>query len=1079
MNPSEPAASVAEVALARGERHRADGRLEAAELAYFEAASEAGSASGAAQATQAARHVVMRSRIGLGRIELTRGSPDRALGWFLNARDAAPDDWEPLYWQGCAQGRLADHQGADRSFTAALRHNPGESSIAIQRSYVRFKIGDLTAALDGLLDAQRQGELDDAGQLVLAALRFERREWAQGETILRALLDKDPANVRASELMGVALEWQAQPEEAIQWYGRAAGPGDASPLTCGRLGILHARAGRYEVALEWLRRARRTKRPDDRVLYYSGWVSFQLGDFQESIDDWTKLQRRHPGRQLGHLLGTARHELARERLAAGDYDAALPLLADCIDAGIGGCAAIRALAEVRLRIAARVLADRGRAGHDTAKGHLRAAAALSSDDYRFPFLLAVMQWADGNPSTALPQLSRACGLAGASRPARLAAVRCALEAGDLNAAEQELLRVADQPGQQVRRLAGCLGAGRWSPAADLLLAADEPDLAAELLGHCLVLAGRGDEADLSSQRAARAGVLHGLATAAQGDLDEARSMLAAVIRARPDLAAARVGLSHVERLLAIRAVEAGSWHDAAGLLAGSPPAEGRRAPAPLLEGLMLLVAGRSGQASSYLEEALRRDPADPRVRHAVSVRWLNGGQESVATPAGIAAVAALLNDEDFWERFRSSAASRYQAAVPAAALAECRRHIERCAYARAGPHHELILLRELTAAGALRDLGGFPAADKSAGLLVCGPLMISLVGLERAWGDLFAQEPAPNDSRSDQWRQLRQLFSGLGVATALLMAQRPEQALAALDVVACERCRSATTPQGYPKVCAAACPNFDARHPSYARLPGKGQRLAEDAAGLLVTARLAVAQRVVSSDPDDVGAATRLWADAISAAAMVGAQEQTQRQIADTALGRAKALDKAERLSAAIMLVEAAQRVLAESPARDELRSQLGQLLCDRGVIAANDGRLEPALDDLRRAADLSPHSPRPLVNLSLALQRLADQRRDLGDRPGEYESLRDAKRMLERAAAELSGSPEFDQQLVSVRKELRTVCNRWALNLAGAKRYQEALEVLDQGLAELPDDAALRKSQQTVQKYATPLRDERDPDRW
>ncbi|MGH3784977.1 MAG: tetratricopeptide repeat protein [Pseudonocardiaceae bacterium] len=1067
MTPSEPARTVAEVALARGEGHRVDGQLEAAELAYFEAACEAGSAS---EGAEAARHVVMRARIGLGRIELIRGSPDRALGWFLNACDAAPDEWEPLYWQGCSQGRLADYRGADRSLTAALRLNPRESSIAIQRSYARFKIGDLAAALEDLLAAEEQGGLDDAALLVLVSLRLEQGEWMEGERILRTLLDRNPSSVRACELMGVTLELQAKPEEALGWYMRAAALGDVSPLTCGRVGILHTHFGHPEVATKWLRRARLARHPDDGVLYHSGWASFQLGDFQESIDNWGKLQSRHSGRQLEHLLGTAKHELARERIAVGNYDAALSLLEDCISCDIGGFATIRVLAEVRLRIAARVLADRGREGHDAAKDHLRAAAALVSDDYRFPFFLALMEWADGDPSTALPLLKRACDHEGVSRPARLTVVRCALEAGDAITAEGELLRVADRPGQHVRRLARCLGAGRWSEAADLLLAGEEPDLAAALMGHCLIHAGRCTEVDLSSRPGARAGLLHGLASAARGELDEARSILAAVTTARPDLPAASAGLAHVERLLAIRAVEAGSWQDAAGMLAGSSPADGRLAPAPLLEGLILLVAGRRRQAGSYLEEVLRRNPADNRVLHAVTALWLNGGQESVSVPAGIAALAAVMNDEVFWERFRSSAASRYRAAIPPAALADCRRHTERHAYAQAGPSYELLLLREMAAAGLLGELGGFPSADD--GLLVCGPFMISLLGLQGAWGEFVAREPAPDDSRSDRWRQLRQLFSGLGVATALLAAERPEEALAALDAVACERCRLATAPEGYPKVCAAACPDFDARHPSYAHLLGKGQRLAEDAARLSITAQLAVARRVVASDPDDVGTTVRLWADAIRAAAIVGAQEQTQRHIADTALGRVKSLDKAERLGAAIKLVEAAQQVLPDSPAREELHSELGQLLCDRGVAAANDGRLEPALSDLRRAARFSPHSARPLVNLSLALQRLADQRRDLGDRVGEYESLREAKRMLEGAAAELSGSPEFEQQLVSVRKELRTVCNRWALGLAAAARYREALEVLDQGLVELPDDVELRHSRQTVQRYATPLRD-------
>lgn len=1048
--------SVAELALDRGERHRASGRLEDAEAAYFEAACEAADSDSTSDGTTTTRPVVLRARIGLGRIELRRGSPERAFGWFLSARDVAPDDWEPLYWQGCAQGRLADYPGAQESLTAALRLRSGKPSIVIQRSYARFMMGDLAAALDDLLAAQRRGALDETALLTLASIRLARKEWPEAEKILRTLLDRDPKDVKASELMGAMREWQERTEEALEWYRRAAESSDVSPLTCNRLGILHARAGHPEVALTWLQRARLDKGPDDEVLYYSGWVSFQLGEFEDCIDVWTKLKRRHSGPELDKLIDTATHELARKRLANRDYDAALPLLEDCLRGKIGGTWTSRALAEVRLRLAAPALARRNLDTHGEARQHLRAAAALVLEDYRFPFLLALIEWARGAPLTALPLATRACNLGGLSRAARLAVVRCALEAGDGAIAERELLRMARRPSQQARHLARCLRAQRWSDAADVLRTADEPDLPAELLAHCLVLAGRDDELDLSSRRGARAGLLHGLAAAAQGEPTKARSLLAAVARARPGLAAASTAIGHVDHLLAVRAVEAGSWQDAAGLIAGSSW-DARLAPAPLLDGLILVVAGRGGQASGYLEEALRRDPTNHRVLHAVSVAWLNGG-ETIAVRAGIAALVALVSDEAFWEQFQSDAASRYQTTITTAALTQCRRAVERRAAARAGPSHGVLLLRETAAASALRELGGFPSVP--AGILVCGPLMISLLGLEQAWGEFVARHSGPGDSRADQWRALRQLFSSLGATTALLEAERPEEALAALDKIACEECRAPTAPAGHPRVCVATCPDFNTHHPGYAGLPDKGRRLAEDAAWLVIAARLGVARRLVATDPDDAGAVIRLWEGAITAASLVGARERTQREVADTVLGRAKALAKTDRLAAAITLLEAAEQVLADASAREELRSELGQLLTDRGVDAANDDRLEYALSDLRRAVRYSPYSPRPIISLSLALQRRAGEQ---DDRQGRYESLREAKRMLESAASELSGSPEFGQQLDSVRKELTTVSNGWAIELAAETRYEEALEVLNRALVDLPGDDLLRKSQHNI----------------
>ncbi|MGH8909399.1 MAG: tetratricopeptide repeat protein [Egibacteraceae bacterium] len=501
---------IAKLALARGEGHRADGERAVAEAAYFEAAREA--VRSASEEAQDATDVVMRARIGLGRVELMRGSPDRALGWFLNARQVAPDAWEPLYWQGCAQGWLGDHPGAERSFTAALELNPQEHSLAVQRAYARFKMGDRQAALDDLLAAERAGGLDDAVLLVLASLHFERDEWVEGERILTTLLDRDPENVKANVLMGIALERRARPEEAIGWYERAAERGDTSSRA--RLGVIHARAGRVEPALSSLRHARLVRRLDDDALCAYGWASFKAGLFQDGVDAWEELQRRRPDRRFGALLAAAKHELARDLISAGDYDSALPLLGACVDFGVGGQGAVHAIAEVRLRLAAWEVMERGQAAHRMAKERLATAGLVSLDDPRFPFFRGLLDWADGSPSTALPLLRCASDMGGLSRLARLAVVRCALEAGDPDGAARELLRLDDQQSHSqsqasgdVRRLAQCFAEGRWADAADLLLAGDVSDLREELLAHCLALAGRWTEVGVSTPEGARAGLV--------------------------------------------------------------------------------------------------------------------------------------------------------------------------------------------------------------------------------------------------------------------------------------------------------------------------------------------------------------------------------------------------------------------------------------------------------------------------------------------------------------------------------------------------------------------------------------------
>lgn len=465
---------------------------------------------------------------------------------------------------------------------------------------------------------------------------------------------------------------------------------------------------------------------------------------------------------------------------------------------------------------------------------------------------------------------------------------------------------------------------------------------------------------------------------------------------------------------------------------------------------------------------------DSRALHAISAAWLRSRSDRAGTRVAVAAVAALLHDEGFWEQFRADAAARYQLPISSPAVADCRAEVERRVRARLirddaamptedpdrQPPGELLFLREMAAATVLRELGGLSSAGDHGATLVCGPLMIPLLGAQRALDSVTAREPLTDEQADEAQREtrrkLRQLFSGLGAATALLDADRAEDALAALAAGACERCRAGTETSVSPTVCAPSCADFDVLHLGYANLRAKGTRLAEDAAQLSIAARLGAALRIVAMDGEDVRAAVRLWRDALQVAAAAGTAESTQRQISEVVLGRTKALQGKKLLSEAIELIEEALTLLRDSSDSEELRSKLSELFTERGVLAGNEDRWDDSVGDLRRGIDRNPRASRPRVNLSIALQRLASHRSSDGDRVGARELLREAKRTLECALSHPPASPDVGRQLEAVKEDMRSLWSGWAVELAVEGAYKEAVKIVDEGLIDLPADARL-----------------------
>ncbi len=544
--------------------------------------------------------------------------------------------------------------------------------------------------------------------------------------------------------------------------------------------------------------------------------------------------------------------------------------------------------------------------------------------------------------------------------------------------------------------------------------------------------------------------------------------------------------------------------------------------AALDEAALLLLAARRVEAVELLAEAQRCAPGDSRIAHVLllacyhtlrdpEARGRLGDEEAeVMAERVIATWVLLAHREPFWSSWLVDRLRCYGEEWPEAlaatlcdeVVAELRARIEELgASANAPPRFAPLLLRELAAARQLAAAGGLPPPAAGAGGLVCGPLLVQALGCVRAFGTFVAAlaedpvarlfrilrgEQLPPVLAREALDRLRRLFSRLGEAQALLDLERAEEAWEALAILDCPQCRRAGSPSPgatgrLPVVCAVSCPGFDQLNPGYAAWPNKAERLAQDAIELSIDVQLALAQAAIVAPESDPAAAVAHFREALRLAPAAGRQEAVERRIVETVVGRAKVLADGDGLSAAIALVEASRALLAERPpapapdagevavSREELTGLLVQLLVGRGMAAVKDLRWEAAVADFRQATVLNPHAAAPVLGLSTALLGWARElRRSAPERAVELQL--EAVQGLRARYADLADVPSAVEHVGRVRRAARDLILGRAEDLAASRGFEQALEVLEQGLAVLGgdnDSALARKRREVGTRYA------------
>jgi tetratricopeptide (TPR) repeat protein len=1085
-----------------------------------------------AGANAGAREILGRAHLGLGRVFLAGKSTERALRELQHACRIRPEAWEPFYWKGCALGWKGDYKGAERDFTHALKLRPSEGRIHIQRAYARLKGGKPDDALADLVSADERGALsrNPVGLITLARLRMQRGEWREAERVLRHVLKDQPKHPGAALLLGRALESQEKWADAVALYRMARHLEGAEPEACERLGAIHERIGDDGEARTWFQQAMAQGQIGDDVLFQHGRVCFRLRSYAECVRYWTILNDRRPGdNQLTSLLSRAKYAWASDLVRQGRLDEGIPLLEECFTARPADSRFARSLAALHLRLAGLKMRGDVRRDREKARRHLKRARELRPADTQVLLHSARIEWQVGDRRAAMRAFRDAIVLAPDDPSIQFYLALCLLEDGDVVGAEQELQTArrasggapwADRAGRALVAL--YVRQCRWAEAARVLMDGTLSEKATGLLAECLFRAKHLKQLEALTSPVTEVYLWQAAGLASEGRLLEAVTALRKLSQAQPDFPAGRMVLARFLHQMALEHAGRDEWEEAAGALTDAMRAEegsclGRMG---LAESMILLLAGHRHQAVRILAATLRERRDEARVAHALGLAAFftvcgarnseRSGEDPDLWDRVISAWVMVWHNADFRETWRARASERYGAELSSedvgGACQQLEEHVARLAVEAEGgrrPGADVLLERERRAAELLGRLGGFPVSERGGAALVCGPLMLQLLGLDREFGRFVVQRQHAAHPENPMARLLQVLlgmaeeagleaqvngaetnrlvryFSQLGTAQALLELDRGEEALAALGTAACPWCRAVVRPsrtsrQWLPTVCEDTCPDFQMLNPAYADGEAPGRRLRDDAVALAIEVRLRLAELSLTAREGTLQSTIGHWQEGLRLAQILGRKETIESRILEATLARAQALARTKRLDQAIALIQMAEGLCGDG-ARQTLLGRRAELLLWRGVAAGNENppRWGAAVTDLRAAVTCNPHAPSSLINLGVALQNWAGEQFEAGRSLDAVRLHVEAVQQLDAGSRRIPGHDQLVEQRTRARETLEAAAKAGAANLASLRRFDDALAVLREGLSVLDSESMRAMRRHIFNTYGVSLANE------
>ncbi len=313
----------------------------------------------ARDAAKAEPETVLQPRILLVRSLLAQRNFDQAAAEVATLVRNAPDNPDVRALNGTVLLRKKDSTGARREFEQALAAAPGNLDALGGLAVLDTQAGQLERAR-ARVDARLAVEPKNPGLLVLASrIDFQGGNYQAGEAKLRNVVEFAPATLEAYSLLGnlyvkqkrldearhefetlaarqtkpvgahtvlgMILQMQKKPDEAIKAYGEALRLDPSAPVAANNTAYLYAQRGENLDQALALARAAATRLPDEPMITDTvGWVYYKKQQPALAVLELEKTVAKAPDNAL------FKYHLGLAYASAGQQDKARHALEDAL-----------------------------------------------------------------------------------------------------------------------------------------------------------------------------------------------------------------------------------------------------------------------------------------------------------------------------------------------------------------------------------------------------------------------------------------------------------------------------------------------------------------------------------------------------------------------------------------------------------------------------------------------------------------------------------------------------------------------------------------------------------------------------
>jgi len=227
-----------------------------------------------------------------------------SLPWYEAASEADPANPEVWLDYAATLGDLGRNRAMLEALVQLGEVAPTEPRANFLSAVLAARAGNAVLARSLLERSRMVAQRVPAALMLDALISLEQANYSLAAERLDAVMQRQPDNARARELLARALLLGGRESEVVARFGRDEAPGDTSPYLAMLVGRAHERLGERDKAAPWLDRAFGASTPARLVLPVSPGLPPPTAEARNlaRVGDWTSaatrtaaLRARFPG----------------------------------------------------------------------------------------------------------------------------------------------------------------------------------------------------------------------------------------------------------------------------------------------------------------------------------------------------------------------------------------------------------------------------------------------------------------------------------------------------------------------------------------------------------------------------------------------------------------------------------------------------------------------------------------------------------------------------------------------------------------------------------------------------------------